>query len=102
MTSRTMQTKTSLPECASCKRPVGKEVGVIPFFCDDGAKHEAFCPQCFVYVRAVREGARFAAGTFLPICCATCSLQSVAIGADVCGQCRSRSIVVMPPRVGVV
>jgi hypothetical protein len=98
---------TSLPQCASCARDVGKEVGVIPFFCDDGgggagSKHEAFCPQCFVYVRALRETHRFMPGTFVPIRCASCALESVSVGSDTCGQCRSRSVVVLPPVVGVV
>jgi hypothetical protein len=97
---------TSLPVCASCKKDVGKEAGVIPFFCDDGgggagAKHEAFCPQCFVYVRSLREAGRFRPGMFVPIRCSSCKLESVAIGADECGQCRSRNVIVLPPVAGV-
>lgn len=98
---------TASPTCASCKREVGKEAGVIPFFCDDGgggdgSKHEAFCPTCFVYVRALREQGRFAPGLFAAIHCARCGLDSVAIGENKCGQCRSLHVVVLPPVPGVV
>ncbi len=97
---------TSLPKCASCKCDVGKEVGIIPFSCDDGAggadsKHEDFCPRCFAYVRALREQTRFQPWMFIPIKCGSCGLQSVAIGSETCGQCRSRRVVVLPPSPGV-
>lgn len=97
---------TSLPQCASCKRLVGKEAGVIPFFCDDGgggagSKHEAFCPQCFVYVRALREQGRFRPGMFAAVKCTACSLESVAIGELACGQCRSPRVIELPPAFGV-
>lgn len=99
---------TSLPQCASCKCDVGKEVGKIPFFCDDGAhtedgvKHEAFCPTCFVYVRALREQKRFMPGMFVPIKCANCGLESVSVGTDTCMQCRSARVIVLPPVPGVM
>jgi hypothetical protein len=99
---------TSLPKCASCKCDVGAEVGIIPFFVDDcaresseKAKHEAFCPRCFVYVRSPREPDRFRPGTFLPVACAKCGKQSVAIGSDSCMQCGSRNVVMLPPQPGV-
>lgn len=98
---------TSLPACISCGCEVGKEAGKIPFFCDDGdageqSKYEAFCPTCFVYVRSLREPARFIPGRYVPIKCAGCGLTSVAIGVDSCMQCRSSNVLVLPPVVGVV
>ncbi len=98
------QTATSLPQCASCKRDVGAEAGRLPFFVDDcasepgeKAKHEAFCPQCFVYVRSPREPHRFRPGTFVPLRCAKCKLESVAIGSDFCGNCGARTVILLPP-----
>lgn len=100
---------TSLPTCASCGCDVGAEVGVLPFFVDDcesatgeTARHEAFCPRCFVYVRSPREPRRFQPGTFVPIYCTGCRKDSVSIGQNGCMQCGSASVVVMPPQPGVV
>lgn len=99
---------TSLPKCASCKKDVGVEVGIAPFFVDasastpgEKAKHEAFCPTCFVYVRSPREPQRFMPGMYVPVKCAKCGLTTVAIGSDACGQCGSRHVVMLPPVLGV-
>lgn len=103
------QTASSLPSCASCGREVGKEAGCIPFHVDDSAttgtekaKHECFCPTCFVYVRSPREPSRWRPGCFLALKCGKCGLESVAIGQDSCMQCGSRSVVMLPPKPGVV
>lgn len=104
------KTATSLPTCAGgCKREIGAEAGIIPFHVDDStstsgekAQHEGFCPPCFVYVRAPREPERFLAGTFVPIKCASCGKESVAVGRETCPQCNSRSTLVLPPIRGVV
>jgi len=95
-------TATSLARCASCGCDVGKETGTIPFFCDDGDKHEAFCPTCFVYVRSLREGSRFVPGTFVPVHCGACGMSSVSVGQASCMQCRSSRVIVLPPVPGVV
>lgn len=101
-------TSTQLPTCASCKRDVGVEAGQVPFFVDDcastsgeKAKHEAFCPTCFVYVRSPREPGRFPPGVFVPMKCARCGLSSVAVGSLSCMQCSSRHVVLLPPEPGV-
>jgi hypothetical protein len=103
------RTSTSLPSCASCKCDVGEEAGRIPFHVDDSAstpgdraKHECFCPTCFVYVRSPREPERWRPGFFVPIRCTNCKLESVSIGQDACMQCGSRIVVVLPPKPGVV
>lgn len=100
---------TSAPTCASCKCEIGQAAGKIPFFVDDHAnvdgekaKHEAFCPTCFVYVRAPREGGRWMQGYFIPIKCAGCGLTSVSIGQVSCMQCGSGSVIALPPAPGVV
>lgn len=99
---------TSLPQCKSCKRDLGKETGCLPFFVDDSAstpgetaKHEAFCPTCFVYVRSPREPRRFVPGSFIPVKCTKCGLSSVSCGSITCGQCGSRNIIVLPPQPGI-
>src|SRR5579859_7766014 len=95
---------TSLPSCVSCACELGVEVKVLPFFVDDcatargddgAAKHEPFCPQCFVYVRSPREPERFMPGAFAAIKCGKCGLTSVAPGHVICGQCRSRNVVML-------
>lgn len=108
MAKAQQQTATSLPRCASCKCDVGTEAGKVPFNVDDSAttsgeaaKHECFCPTCFVYVRSPREPDRWKPGQFVPIKCGTCGLESVAIGQDTCMQCGSRSVVVLPPKPGI-
>lgn len=102
------QTATSLAQCAACKCDVGKEAGKIPFFVDDSAsttgeraKHEAFCPQDFVYVRSPREPERWRPGQFVPVKCSSCGLESVSIGRGSCMQCGSRAVVVLGPKAGV-
>lgn len=67
-------------------------LGRTPFFVDDHAQqsgdhHEAFCPQCFVYVRSPREPARFPPGYFIPVKCGRCGVESVAVGQQSCPQC---------------
>lgn len=106
--SQQQQTAISLPRCAACKREVGAKAGCIPFNVDDSAstsgeraKHECFCPRCFVYVRSPREPERWRPGCFIPIRCAACTLESVAIGQVACMQCRSPNVVVLPPQIGV-
>lgn len=101
------QTATSLSTCASCACDVGKEAKKVPFFVDDGgnagekSKTEAFCPACFVYVRAPKEPMRFRAGTFIPIRCKSCGLDSVSIGVDTCMQCGKPHIdILAPPAAG--
>lgn len=103
------QTATSLPTCVSCKREVGEEAGCIPFNVDDSAttqtekaKHECFCPTCFVYVRSPREPERWRPGCFVPIKCGGCGLESASIGRKACMYCGSRAVVVLPPVPGVV
>lgn len=103
------QTKTALPSCASCKRDVGKEVGRIPFNVDDSAstsgekaRHECFCPACFVYVRSPREPQRWKPGCFVAVKCANCKLESVSVGVGSCMQCGSRAVVALPPVPGAV
>jgi len=107
--SRAKRTSTSLPTCASCKCDVGKEAGKIPFNVDDSAstpgdraRHECFCPQCFVYVRSPREPDRWRPGCFAAIKCARCKLESVAIGQPACIQCGSPAVILLPPKPGVV
>ncbi len=102
------QTATALMKCASCKCEVGKEAGKIPFLVDDHAnvdgekaKHEPFCPTCFVYVRSPREANRWPPGYFVPLHCGKCGLESVAMGQDACMQCGSRIVVVLPPQPNV-
>lgn len=96
---------TSLPSCASCGCDVGKEAGKIPFFVDDsatgGGTHEPFCARCFVYVRSPREPQRFRPGTFIPLKCCKCGLESVGVGLPACIQCRSVHVIVLPPEPGV-
>lgn len=105
--AKTQGTATSRPECASCKRELGKEAGCLPFFCDDGgggagSKHEAFCPQCFVYVRALREQNRFRPGMFAAVSCSKCRCSSVAVGELRCGGCGNTSgLIELPPAFGV-
>ncbi len=99
-------TETSLPHCASCACDVGKEAGKIPFNCDDGgggagSKHEAFCPRCFVHVRALREQDRFRPGMFAAVKCTACGLETVAIGVVACGHCRSPRVIELPAVFGV-
>lgn len=117
--------KTSLPECASCGCELGVEAGVLPFFVDDCArepgekvKHEAFCPRCFVYIRAQKESERFRVGGFAAAkCLGKCKLETVIVGPAEpvvvrvdgvpvmvmsplmpCGQCGSRHLAALPPR----
>ena len=105
------RTKTSLPACASCKCDVGKEAGKLPFNVDDSAstsgekaKHECFCPTCFVYVRSPREPARWRPGFFIAFRCPGCGIEDVAIGRDTCLNCRARFTEkdILLPRPGVV
>lgn len=106
--AKSQQTQTALPTCASCKRQVGKEAGSVAFNVDDSAstsgekaKHECFCPTCFVYVRSPREPERFTPGFYVPVKCTACGLASVSIGQPGCMQCGSRIVIVMPPSPGV-
>lgn len=116
---------TSLPTCAACKRELGAEVGVLPIFVDDCArtpgeqvKHEAFCPRCFVYVRAPKEPERFKPGGHAAAkCLGKCGHEQVIHGpAEAvvvridnvpmmvmsplmpCGQCGSRNLAALPPK----
>jgi hypothetical protein len=92
--------KYTSPACASCKCDLG---AVVPFSVNDGdgGKYESFCPRCFVYVRAPKEPHRFYQGGFTAVSCAGCDKQSVAVGAVACGQCGSRSVVILPPALAV-
>lgn len=111
MAKAQQQTATHLPTCAACKCDVGKEAGCIPWNVDDSAttagekaKHETFCPQCFVFVRAPRESGRWMQGAFAPIKCMGCGLESVTMGLGnpQCMQCNSRTVVLLGPKPGVV
>lgn len=113
--NQNQQTATSQATCASCKRDVGIAAGRLPFNVDDSAstsgeaaKHEAFCPQCFVYVRSPREPERWRPGCFVPIRCSSvrcAGLESVTVhvseeGRPVCMQCGSGTALVLPPKLG--
>lgn len=91
-------------ECVNCKRALGAEAKVLPFFVDDcatetsdRAKREAWCPRCFAYKRALMEPARFWPGTFVPIVCCSCHVESVDHAHKQCLQCGSRSILALAP-----
>jgi hypothetical protein len=125
-----MTTATSVRDpiphtCVNCHRQLGIAVGVIPHFIKDGGgelgpdegKTEAWCPVCFVKVRAHREtmdhgGPRFAAdfstghrhpvhgrtpAMMRAIKCANpkCGVESLAHGHLGCLQCGSRIFVVL-------
>lgn len=103
--------------CVSCKRQLGISVGIIPHYIHDGGgatkwgegKLEAWCPTCFVFVRAHREtmehgGPRHAPhwhddpsltqGMMRAIKCLSCGNESLAHGHTGCLQCP-------PPPFGV-
>lgn len=112
--TQAQQTATSLAVCASCKREVGVEAKRLPFNVDDHATagekahYEAFCPQCFVYVRSPREPQRWPPGFFIPVKCLgpRCDgLESVTTscndnGKPVCPNCQGSRTLVLPPKLG--
>lgn len=86
------------PTCCACRREIGVAAKVTPFSVNDGegGPYESFCPTCFVFARAPLEPHRFHQGAFVPVKCGACGVESVAIGQDACGQCGSRTVVVLP------
>lgn len=84
--------------CANCKQPLGDAAKRAPVFVrDDGGGQEAFCPRCFVGVRAPMEPRRFAVRSIASVQCSLCGWESVDFGQGRCAQCGSRFIVVLPP-----
>jgi len=82
----------------SCKQPIGdapKRAAV--YVTDEAGGHEAWCPCCWVGVRAPMEPGRFAARHHAAVHCSLCGWESVDFGQHRCGQCGSRFITALPP-----
>jgi hypothetical protein len=89
-------------ECAHCKAALGAEAKRAPVStCDvHGGSLETWCPQCFAWVRAPMEPARYFADAMTPLSCALCGWESLALGAPRCVQCRSTLTVALGmPRI---
>jgi len=84
-------------ECKNCKTPLGDASKRAPAHVDDGhgGEREAFCPRCFVHVRAPLEPERYASDALTPLSCVACGWESVAIGAPRCAQCWSTLVVAL-------
>lgn len=83
-------------ECVNCQDALGGESSTLAFVTHDG---EPWCPQCFCWKRSFMEPDRYYPPGFIAIRCGGCRVSSVAIGGDTCGQCGSRNVVTLPPKV---
>jgi len=99
--------------CVNCHRQLGiaADPPIIPHFLQDDGKTEAWCPVCFVKVRAHKEtmhhgGPRFAAdfhakrlpqGMMRAIKCGNpkCGVECLAHGHTGCSQCGSKIFTVL-------
>lgn len=102
--TRPVRTSAPTKECVACHDRLGDKE--LPVFVkeDNGeglARTETWCPQCFVSIRALRDGRWYEGvrlGQILAVHCTRCGVTSVDMGRKMCGQCDSRQIVVLLPK----
>lgn len=93
--------------CCVCEAPLGVEAGELPCVAssDDGdgkGKEEAFCPQCFKWIRAPLSPERWHWLAIVAFKCLGCGLTSLSFTGPNCGQCGGQRGHALPskPEVG--
>ena len=90
--------------CINCREPVGQDTGVVPLRVPDerGGDEETWCPQCFVWKRALLEPHRFHWDSITAVKCARCGAISVDFGRRACGQCLAPHVMTLSAKTVVV
>lgn len=93
--------ESSLHECKNCGQPVGEKTKIVPVFINGDPKDgpEAWCPRCFVHIRAEREPERYRSGTFRAVYCHKCGQETLNTHDSyaMCGQCHCTAVNVLGP-----
>jgi len=96
-------------QCVNCGDELGPETKIQPTQVDDGdgdpeAKKEWWCPDCFVWHRALLDAKRHGSDPLQPLSakfCPSCQWTTVDFGCGQCGMCGRKVAAVLPPKQGV-
>ena len=91
-------------QCVNCRETVGGDTRQVPLRIPDerGGAEETWCPQCFVWKRALLEPHRFHWHSIAAVKCGRCGAISVDFGRRACSQCFAPFLMVLPAKPVVV